>query len=215
MGGGLRHSACRCPCRWTLPATADQAPAFADPALSPGAGGGTRTVTLLTGDVVTYSGSGNAVQISSIVPGSGREGMGFTRFRADGHEYAVPIDAVGQISQGRVDQRLFDVTELVASGYSDSSTDTLRVLVGGATPSAGSPDAPKGARVAAAFRTTGTTALTVPKKSAGTVWKQLGTASRARTEGIGWRTTAGRYWPATTHRAGPRSICRARTTGTG
>ncbi|MFF1843521.1 S8 family serine peptidase [Streptomyces sp. NPDC058217] len=169
----------------SLPAAADQAPAFADPALSPGAGGGTRTVTLLTGDVVTYSGSGNAVQISSIVPGSGREGMGFTRFRADGHEYAVPIDAVGQISQGRVDQRLFDVTELVASGYSDSSTDTLRVLVGGATPSAGSPDAPKGARVAAAFRTTGTTALTVPKKSAGTVWKQLGTASRARTEGIG------------------------------
>ncbi|WP_051878388.1 hypothetical protein [Streptomyces sp. NRRL B-24720] len=93
----------------------------------------------------------------------------------------MPIDAVGQISQGRVDQRLFDVTELVASGYSDRSTDTLRVLVGGATPSAGSPDAPKGARVAAAFRTAGTTALAVSKKSAGTVWKQLGTASRART----------------------------------
>ncbi|WP_328885820.1 S8 family serine peptidase [Streptomyces sp. NBC_00316] len=166
----------------TLTAAADpHAPAFADPA----AGGASRTVTLLTGDVVTYSGSGDTVQISGIVPGSGREGMGFTRFRAGGHEYAVPIDAVGQISQGRVDQRLFDVTELVASGYADSSTDTLRILVDGATPSADSPDAPKGARVAAAFRSTGTTALTVPKKSAGAVWRQLGTASRARTEGIG------------------------------
>lgn len=202
----------------SLPAAADQAPAFADPALSPGAGGGTRTVTLLTGDVVTYSGSGNAVQISSIVPGSGREGMGFTRFRADGHEYAVPIDAVGQISQGRVDQRLFDVTELVASGYSDSSTDTLRVLVGGATPSAGSPDAPKGARVAAAFRTTGTTALTVPKKSAGTVWKQLGTASvpapkasgrSGWTAGCGPRSTRPCRRSARTRRTGPGSPGRA------
>lgn len=36
--------------------------------------------------------------------------MGFTRFRAGGHERAVPIDALGQISRGRVDQRLFDVT---------------------------------------------------------------------------------------------------------
>jgi hypothetical protein len=99
-----------------LPAAADNAPAFADPGASPAAGGAARTVTLLTGDVVTYSGSGNAVQISSIVPGSGREGMGFTRFRADSHEYAVPIDAVGQIAQGRVDRRLFDVTELVTSG---------------------------------------------------------------------------------------------------
>ncbi|MFE7711324.1 S8 family serine peptidase [Streptomyces sp. NPDC057486] len=197
----------------SLPAAADNAPAFADPAISPAAGGAARTVTLLTGDVVTYSGSGNAVQISSIVPGSGREGMGFTRFRADGHEYAVPIDAVGQIAQGRVDRRLFDVTELVASGYADSSTDTLRLLVGGDTPSAASPDAPKGSRVAAAFRTARTTALSVPKKSAGTVWKQLGTASGARSEGIGkvWldgrvRATLDRSVPQigadTAHRAG-------------
>ena len=52
----------------SLPAAADQAPAFADPTQPPGAGDGTHTVTLLTGDVVTYSGSGSAVQISSIVP---------------------------------------------------------------------------------------------------------------------------------------------------
>ncbi|GGV74222.1 hypothetical protein GCM10015535_02650 [Streptomyces gelaticus] len=60
--------------------------------------------------MVTYSGHGNGVQISSIVPGAGREGMGFTRFRADGHEHAVPVDVLGRISGGRVDQRPFDVT---------------------------------------------------------------------------------------------------------
>lgn len=169
----------------TLPAAADNTAAFANPSTSPATAGGSSTVTLLTGDVVTYSGRGDGVQISSIVPGTGREGMGFTRFRAGGHEYAVPIDAMGQISRGRVDQRLFDVTELVASGYADADTDSLRILVGGAASSSGSPDAPKGARVAAAFPTTQTTALNVPKKSADTVWKQLGTQSRARTEGIG------------------------------
>ncbi|MEE1805927.1 S8 family serine peptidase [Streptomyces sp. BE133] len=169
----------------TLPAAADNTPAFAAPSTSPGAGGASGTVTLLTGDVVTYSGRGDGVQISSIVPGTGREGMGFTRFRAGGHEYAVPIDAMGQISRGRVDQRLFDVTELVASGYADADTDSLRILVGGAASSSGSPGAPKGTRVAAAFPTTQTTALKVPKKSADTVWKQLGTQSRARAEGIG------------------------------
>ncbi|MFF2330554.1 MULTISPECIES: S8 family serine peptidase [unclassified Streptomyces] len=169
----------------TLPAAADDPPAFAAPSTSPGTGGVSSTVTLLTGDVVTYSGHGEGLQISSIVPGDGREGMGFTRFRAGGHEYAVPIDAIGEISRGRVDQRLFDVTELVASGYSDADTDSLRILVGGAAASSGAPQAPEGARVAAAFPTTETTALRVPKKSADSVWKQLGTTARARAEGIG------------------------------
>ncbi|MEV5203587.1 S8 family serine peptidase [Streptomyces sp. NPDC053720] len=169
----------------TLPAAADRAPAFADPSASPAAAGRGGTVTLLTGDVVTYSGHGDGVQISSIVPGAGREAMGFTRFRAGGHEYAVPIDAVGQIARDRVDRRLFDVTELAASGYADADTDSLRILVGGATESSRSPRAPKGARVAAAFPTARTSALDVPKKSAGTVWEQLGTPSRARAQGIG------------------------------
>ncbi|MFD5503917.1 S8 family serine peptidase [Streptomyces sp. NPDC127061] len=169
----------------TLPAAADVTAAFAGPSAPPATAGRGGTVTLLTGDVVTYSGHGDGVQISSIVPGAGREGMGFTRFRAGGHEYAVPIDAVGQIARDRVDRRLFDVTELAASGYADADTDSLRVLVGGATETSPSPRAPKGARVAAAFPTARTSALDVPKKSAGTVWEQLGTPSRARAQGIG------------------------------
>ncbi|MCX4862946.1 S8 family serine peptidase [Streptomyces sp. NBC_00825] len=169
----------------TLPAAADDTPAFAAPSAPPATAGRGGTVTLLTGDVVTYSGHGNGVQISSIVPGTGRDGMGFTRFRAGGHEYAVPIDAVGQIAGDRVDRRLFDVTELAASGYADADTDSLRILVGGATESSPSPRAPKGARVAAAFPTARTSALDVPKKSAGTVWEQIGTPSRARARGIG------------------------------
>ncbi|MFG3527584.1 hypothetical protein ACGF8B_12680 [Streptomyces sp. NPDC047917] len=60
----------------TLPAAADAAPAFADPSAPPATAGRGGTVTLLTGDVVTYFGHGNGVQISSIVPGAGREGMG-------------------------------------------------------------------------------------------------------------------------------------------
>lgn len=169
----------------SLPAAATGTPPFTSPSVSPSTDGRGRTVTLLTGDVVTYSGDGASVQITAITPGPGREGMGFSRFRSDGHEYAVPIDAAGQVAQGRVDQRLFDVTELVASGYADGAADTLRILVAGAAPVSGSPGAPQGARVADTFPTAGTTALSVPKKSANAVWKQLGTASAARSEGIG------------------------------
>ncbi len=169
-----------------IPATAaGDAPVFADPGAQATPTGG-RTVTLLTGDVVTYSGSGNSLQIERIVPGEGREGMGFTRHHVDGHEYAVPIDAAEQIERGHVDQRLFDVTELVASGYGDGDTSALRLVVGDAPSVAGGPRAPEHARVADRFDTARAAVLSVPKKNAGAVWEQLATtSSAARSAGIG------------------------------
>ncbi|MFI7008257.1 S8 family peptidase [Streptomyces sp. NPDC050145] len=173
-----------------LPGTArgaGQEVTFSDPAATAQSGAATRRVTLVTGDVVHYASdrAGGGPRIERIVPGPGRSGMGFTRYHLDGHEYAVPIDAAGQIADGRVDRRLFDVTTLVADGYADDDSGTLRLVVGDASRVAGGPEAPEHATLAKEFKKTRTAVLKVPKKRAGDVWRELATASAAEEAGIG------------------------------
>ena len=73
-----------------------------------------RTVTLVTGDRVTVSGDGGYV---SAEPGPGRDGVTFAVMTAKGGLRVVPSDAAPLLAAGRVDERLFDVTGLVAAGY--------------------------------------------------------------------------------------------------
>ncbi|MFI6878796.1 S8 family serine peptidase [Streptomyces sp. NPDC050400] len=168
---------------------ADDGPRLTDPAATAGPGAAARSVTLLTGDVVWYAdddGTGGGPRIDRIVPGPGRDGMGFTRYHVDGHEYAVPIDAAEQIATGRVDQRLFDVSTLVADGYADADTAALRLVVGDAPSVDGGPEAPEHARLEREFSTAGAAVLSVPKKHAGAVWRRLATAgAAAKNAGIG------------------------------
>ncbi|SDF78130.1 Serine protease, subtilisin family [Lentzea fradiae] len=62
-------------------------------------------VTLVTGDRVL-------VGQRAVTPAPGREHLLFTTYTARGHEYVVPCDAMPLIASGRLDERLFDVTEL-------------------------------------------------------------------------------------------------------
>ncbi|MFC3895658.1 S8 family peptidase [Lentzea rhizosphaerae] len=52
----------------------------------------------------------------AIRPAPGREQVMFTTYTAQGHEYVVPNDAMPLIANGRLDERLFDVTELATYG---------------------------------------------------------------------------------------------------
>ncbi|MET8758049.1 S8 family serine peptidase [Lentzea sp. NPDC004782] len=63
------------------------------------------TITLITGDQVLTS-------QRAVRPAPGREQVSFTTYTAQGHEFVVPDDAVPMIANGRLDERLFDVTEL-------------------------------------------------------------------------------------------------------
>ncbi|MEU0877086.1 S8 family peptidase [Lentzea sp. NPDC005914] len=67
------------------------------------------TVTLITGDQVLTG-------QRAVKPAPGREHVLFTTYTAQGHEYVVPHDAVPMIADGRLDERLFDVTELATYG---------------------------------------------------------------------------------------------------
>ncbi|MBP2330857.1 subtilisin family serine protease [Kibdelosporangium banguiense] len=86
-----------------------------------------RSVTLITGDrVVVLDDASNA---RTIIPGKGRERLAFSTYKRDGHLYVVPRDAVSLVAQGRLDERLFDVSTLAESGYDDKSRSTVPVIV--------------------------------------------------------------------------------------
>ena len=106
------------------------------------------SVTLITGDrVVAGQGAG------AITPGPGREKVVFSTYTARGHQYVVPRDVAPLLASGKVDRRLFDVTELIASRYDDAHRDTLPLVI---TPPQGS-----------------FTATTVAKATTATSWQAL------------------------------------------
>ncbi|SBT47226.1 Serine protease, subtilisin family [Micromonospora auratinigra] len=161
------------------PAAAGAVPAAATdrPAARPGpaAGGRSVTVTLLTGDRVTVTATGRA----AVRPGPGRSGIGFLTGRDRGHLTVVPRDALPLIHSGRVDRRLFDVTELTSAGYDDAHRDSLPLLVSypaGVARRSGPPVA--GTRVTRDLPAIRGAAVTARKSDAGTVWAAL-TADRS------------------------------------
>ncbi|MFF1957285.1 S8 family serine peptidase [Streptomyces sp. NPDC058220] len=92
------------------------------------AGPGT-TVRLITGDRVTVSAGPDGKRVASVEPGPGREGIVFRTAEEDGGLSVLPSDAIGPVSSGRLDRRLFDVTELLAQGYDEAHTDALPLIV--------------------------------------------------------------------------------------
>ncbi|MCG8927968.1 S8 family peptidase [Lentzea sp. CC55] len=98
----------------------------APPAAAPHRAASAPTVTLITGDQVLTG-------QRAVRPAPGRERVVFTTYTAQGHEYVVPRDAIPLIASGRLDERLFDVTELATYGgalpvivtYPDGAPRTL------------------------------------------------------------------------------------------
>ncbi|MGH3763350.1 S8 family peptidase [Actinophytocola sp.] len=83
------------------------------------------TVTLITGDRVTVRNH----EASSVSAGEGRAGMVFSTFRAQGHDYVIPADALRLVATGKLDRRLFDITSLVDFGYDDAHRDSVPLIV--------------------------------------------------------------------------------------
>lgn len=172
-----------------LPAAAGQEPgAGADrPAVSPppAAVPGQRTVTLVSGDRVGFTGSGDGLQISGVTPARGREHIAFTRARVDDHEYVIPVDATQALAEGRVDRQLFDVTALTAQGYDDDARRDIPLI---ATEQAGS--ALRGSTQRETFDELGLTARTVRKSEAASAWRGF----LAATDGKSRAAASGRLW---------------------
>ncbi|MET0133180.1 MAG: S8 family serine peptidase [Kibdelosporangium sp.] len=87
-----------------------------------------QSVTLITGDRIVVV--NKALEARAIVPGKGRETLAFSTYRRDGHLFVIPKDALSLVAQGKLDERLFDVTLLLESGYDDKSRSDLPLIVG-------------------------------------------------------------------------------------
>ncbi|MFE9098691.1 S8 family serine peptidase [Streptomyces sp. NPDC007264] len=84
-------------------------------------------VTLITGDRVVLDSKGHVVGLERA---KGRENVPVQLRKAHGHTYVVPADAAGMIAGGKLDRRLFDVTELDAARTRKDQKNGLKVIVG-------------------------------------------------------------------------------------
>lgn len=123
------------PAAGSLPAAAP--PPAARLADRPAAGPSTR-ITLITGDKVVVAPDGGV----SVTAGPGRDRTAFTITEKGGHRFVVPLDAEPMVRAGRLDERLFDVTQLTEFEYDDAHRRDVPVLLRG-----------KGQRVIAKSRT--------------------------------------------------------------
>jgi subtilisin family serine protease len=84
-------------------------------------------ITLITGDRVSVDSKGRVVGLER---GKGREHIPVQIRKADGHTLVIPADAARLVSTGKLDQRLFDITELNKSANRASQKNGLKVIVG-------------------------------------------------------------------------------------
>ncbi|WP_345044718.1 S8 family serine peptidase [Streptomyces sannanensis] len=146
-------------------------------------------ITLITGDRVAV-GDGGRVEVRR---GKGREGIPVRVRKADGHTLVVPLDAQRLLDTGRLDRRLFDITELGKAEYRTRDHAALRLIVGykGAAPAARDQvrDA-GGTQVGRTFRQMNAEAVSTPEQDAAKVWEALtveqhnGPAQRTTAPGI-------------------------------
>ncbi|MFD3996018.1 S8 family serine peptidase [Streptomyces sp. NPDC058548] len=155
-----------------IPATAvPDRSAGADAA--PGGGGGAR-ITLITGDRVLLDAKGEPVAVERA---TGRERIPIKVVRDGKRTTVVPLDAQRLVNAGKLDPRLFDLTELSKPQYRADHRDGLRLIVRYADA-----DSPAKARLhAAGARPRGTLdslaaeAVTTPVRDAAAVWQALTT----------------------------------------
>ncbi|WP_410672828.1 S8 family serine peptidase [Amycolatopsis sp. cmx-4-68] len=105
-----------------VPAVAAPAPALAGP------GADRQAVTLITGDRVrVLAGPRGGTDAVVVEPGPGRAGIGFLRETSTGGRpgdlTVVPSDALPLLAAGRLDPRLFDVSELLRQHLADPASD--------------------------------------------------------------------------------------------
>ncbi|KAB2339182.1 S8 family serine peptidase [Actinomadura rudentiformis] len=197
LGAGL-IGALAVPLGPTFPAGADTAPAPAGP---------TRTVTLLTGDMVKVRPVKGRLPLVTVTPGSGRKNRTFsTSIRPDGHVVVLPADMTGLVGKV-IDPALFDVTELIEQGYDDARSRELPLIVQRSGTARAKAALGGNLRETRALPSIGAVAVRQPRAKApnlGNALAGLRTSSRALTTGVK-HIWLDRKLKATTLPAGARS----------
>ncbi|WP_235968241.1 S8 family peptidase [Streptomyces mesophilus] len=129
-------------------------------------------VQLITGDMVEVTDG----RITGMHPAKGREDMPVSIRTVGEHEYAVPLDAQRLIAEGKVDQRLFDVTTLNSAQARKAYKQGLKVIVGykGAAAAARAKvDGAGATKVRRNLESLNAEAVTTPAKDLPQLWNAL------------------------------------------
>ncbi|WP_405877372.1 S8 family peptidase [Streptomyces sp. NBC_00005] len=134
-------------------------------------------ITLITGDRVAVDAKGRVVGLE---PAKGREHIPVQIRKADGHTLVVPADVARMIATGKVDQRLFDVTELNKATTRKSQKQGLKVIVGyqGAA-SAAKADVRDAGRLRDSLTSLNADAVQTPKQDAPELWDAVTNGDKA------------------------------------
>ncbi|MGQ4443287.1 S8 family serine peptidase, partial [Streptomyces violaceoruber] len=176
----------------TAPA-ASALPGTVPPAPPTAAAGPTRVLTLITGDRVTVTGEDGAETVLSVTDPHGRSG-GAHVMTVGSDTYVYPDAAVPYLGSGALDERLFNVTELLEDGYDDARADELPLIVTYTDTAARSLGArtPEGARRTRALSSIRGAAISAEHSRAADFWTSLtgtgdaaagGSAARSATSG--------------------------------
>ncbi|MEU0095934.1 S8 family serine peptidase [Kribbella sp. NPDC006257] len=164
-----------------LPATAaPPGSGRATPRTTAGPASGVQKVTLVTGDVVQVSDAGGGKKAASVTPAPGRERIAFHTIEVDGGLRVLPSDAVPYISSGVLDANLFDVNELIADGFGDSTASSLPLIVRYADQSTARSQSLAGTTTVRQLPSIGATAIRAGKGELTSLWQSLKPSQTAR-----------------------------------
>ncbi len=154
-----------------------------------GATAAKQRVQLITGDRVVMDAKGKVVGLERA---EGREKIPVQIQRFDGHTHVVPLDAQRLIAEGKLDRRLFDVTELSKAENRRAQKKGLKLIVGyrGAAANARSEVRDAGdTKVRRVLKSLNADAVTTPQDDAPQIWEALtderGSTGRTAAAGIG------------------------------
>jgi subtilisin family serine protease len=158
----------------TLAILPGSVPAIAQPS-TVAASPSTRTVTLVTGDVVTVRTLADGRQIADVDRPDGAV-RGVRLQEIGGDLYVVPDEALALLGADKLDKRLFNVSDLIEMGYDDAGTAGVPLIATYAQPtarSAAEPVAPGGSTLVRGLPSIRGAALRADKKQARRFWSAV------------------------------------------
>ncbi|MFJ1972229.1 S8 family peptidase [Streptomyces sp. NPDC087903] len=133
-------------------------------------------LTLITGDRVVLDNKGRVVGLE---PAKGREHIPVQLRKADGHTYVLPVDVARLVANGKLDQRLFDVTELNKATTRKSQKQGLKVIVGySGSASATKADVRDAGKLRTNLKSLNADAIQTPKQDAPELWDAVTNGDR-------------------------------------
>ncbi|MEV5435658.1 S8 family peptidase [Streptomyces sp. NPDC052682] len=125
-------------------------------------------ITLITGDRVAVDAKGRVVGLERA---KGREDIPVQIRRIDGHTLVIPADVARLIASGKLDQRLFDVTELNKAATRKAQKHGLKVIVGYQGSAAGAKaDVRDAGKLRATLKSLNADAVQTPQEDAPELW---------------------------------------------